>query len=330
MHILRTKFWELAEKSLSRGCIYLGCSAGAIVAGRSISTAYWKGWDEPEVGLEWNDETLRGRQLVDFDIFPHYDAHQHKELVESRKSSHSFNVVTVSDNMALVNSINDGVMRNFDFFVDGALANVVIRKVDTTNSSSSKLKMSTQSSSFVAPLLPKLVVFDLDMCLWAPEMYTLDEVPSEENVVRGELADGQFGVIGVKSGWETIRLFPAALKVLQEIHDGKYTDLRIAAASSADTPLAVEIGKKAMGLLEVFPGVTVRDVFARGWPDGFNGNMQIGRTPPLSSDKAVSHFPIILRETSIPYSEMLFFDDCNWGDHCGNVEKRCPGLLISI
>lgn len=132
MHILRTQFWELAEKSLSRGCIYLGCSAGAIVAGRSISTAYWKGWDEPDVGVEWNDETLRGRQLVDFDIFPHYDAHQHKELVESRKSSHLFNVVTVSDNMALVHSTQDGVVRNFEFYADGALANVVIRKVDNT------------------------------------------------------------------------------------------------------------------------------------------------------------------------------------------------------
>lgn len=194
-----------------------------------------------------------------------------------------------------------------------------------------KLRMSTQPSSFhLPPLFPKLVVFDLDMCLWIPEMYTLDTVPSEEDVVRGALPDGQFGVVGVKSGRETIRLFPAALKVFQEIHAGKYADMQIAAASSADTSLAVEIGKKAMRLLEVSPGVTVRDVFARGWPDGFDGNMQIGRTSPLSSDKAASHFPILQRETNIPYSEMVFFDDCNWGDHCGNVEKRCPGTLIFI
>jgi magnesium-dependent phosphatase 1 len=65
-----------------------------------------------------------------------------------------------------------------------------------------------------------------------------------------------------------------------------------AAASSADTPLAVSIGRKAMTMLEVAPGVTVRQVFALGWPEGFEGNMQIGRTSPLSSDKAHTHFPI--------------------------------------
>ena len=24
---------------------------------------------------------------------------------------------------------------------------------------------------------------------------------------------------------------------------------------------------------------------------------------------------------------MLFFDDCNWGDHCKNVEQKCPGVV---
>jgi hypothetical protein len=34
--------------------------------------------------------------------------------------------------------------------------------------------------------------------------------------------------------------------------------MRVACASSADTPLAVRIGKSALALLEVVPGVTVR------------------------------------------------------------------------
>jgi len=34
--------------------------------------------------------------------------------------------------------------------------------------------------------------------------------------------------------------------------------MKIAAASSADTPKAVKIGKTAMGLLEILPGVTMR------------------------------------------------------------------------
>jgi magnesium-dependent phosphatase 1 len=85
-----------------------------------------------------------------------------------------------------------------------------------------------------------------------------------------------------------------------------------------------------MSILEVFPNVSVRDVFAKDWPEGFDGNMQIGRTPPLSADKAATHFPALLRETMIPYEEMIFFDDCNWGDHCGNVEKRCQGYHTTI
>jgi peptidase E len=41
---------------VSAGCLYVGASAGAIVAGRSIETALWKGWDDPSVAgedFEW-------------------------------------------------------------------------------------------------------------------------------------------------------------------------------------------------------------------------------------------------------------------------------------
>ena len=92
---------------------------------------------------------------------------------------------------------------------------------------------------------------------------------------------------------------------------------------SADTPLAVKIGRSALDLLEVVPGVTVREVLATGFPEGFDGNLQIGRTPPLSSNKSATHFPFLRRETGVPYDRMLFFDDCNWGDHCAAVANGC-------
>ena len=58
---------------------------------------------------------------------------------------------------------------------------------------------------------------------------------------------------------------PAALQVLQDYYIGNFpSTMRIAAASSADTPLAVEIGRAAMNLLEVLPGITLRKVFAKG------------------------------------------------------------------
>lgn len=134
-------------------------------------------------------------------------------------------------------------------------------------------------------------------------MYTLDEVPTEG--IQGNLGDGDVGIIGARSGYEVIQLFPAALKVLREYYRGGYPGMRIAAASSADTPRAVTIGRKAMSILEVFPGVSLRDVFAAGWPPGFEGNLQIGRTHPLSSDKVTECMPCVKRILLVMTSLML-------------------------
>jgi len=170
---------------------------------------------------------------------------------------------------------------------------------------------------------PELVVFDLDACTWTEEMYTLRDVVDPSRSRRGALGpDCGEGVVAAMSGNTPIELHPGARRAFQQIWRGAVR-ARAAAASTADTPLAVRIGRSALDVLEVFPGVTVRDVFAKGWPEGFEGNLQIGRTPPLSANKAATHFPILRRETGVAYSRMLFFDDCNWGDHCGAVERGC-------
>lgn len=54
--------------------VYVGVSAGAIVAGLTSATALWKGWDDPSVvePRDWlQDEAL---SLVPFSFFPHYTA----------------------------------------------------------------------------------------------------------------------------------------------------------------------------------------------------------------------------------------------------------------
>ena len=70
-------------------------------------------------------------------------------------------------------------------------------------------------------ILPKLIVFDLDMCLWSPEMYELSVVPVEGDKIIGKLGKlDQEGCIKVKSGGhDTIQLFPAALQVLQHFYN---------------------------------------------------------------------------------------------------------------
>lgn len=65
----------------------------------------------------------------------------------------------------------------------------------------------------------------------------------------------------------------------------------------------------SLKLLEVVPGTTVWDlVVGRDW-NGVDVN-QIGRQPPLSSNKSATHFPILREKTGIRYDRMLFFDDC--------------------
>ena len=189
--------------------------------------------------------------------------------------------------------------------------------------------------------LPKLCVLDLDMCVWRPEMYELYEVPQAgECEIRGDLNGRGQGVTGVKSGGDVIQLFPGALVALQEMADGVHEGMRFAVASSADTPLAEEIGRAAMKILEVLPGVTVYDVLVKGWedepmqppaPGGFERgpvNLQIGRQAPLTSDKSRTHFPALRDGTGVPYDEMLFFDDSVWSDHCRMVEANCKGVVV--
>ena len=84
-------------------------------------------------------------------------------------------------------------------------------------------------------------------------MFTLDALPSDP--VRGDLGGRGEGVVGVKSGGATIRIFPGALKALQEVYEGAHEPARLAVASSADTPFAASIAQAALDILEVLPGV---------------------------------------------------------------------------
>ena len=84
-----------------------------------------------------------------------------------------------------------------------------------------------------APRRPTLCVLDLDMCVWAPEMYELHHMPVETR--RGPLAAGRGdGVVAALSGTEAISLFPGAMRAMQEVYDGEHGDMRLAVASSPE------------------------------------------------------------------------------------------------
>ena len=106
-HMMRSGISELVrERVLERGAVYVGCSAGAIVAGSTIRTAFWKGWDDPAAGgaladVDWSDgDRLQGMGLVaDAAFFPHYDAEQWAGLIREREHEVE-RVVRLSDDGA--------------------------------------------------------------------------------------------------------------------------------------------------------------------------------------------------------------------------------------
>eukprot|EP00747_Dinoflagellata_sp_TGD_P094309 gnl/TRDRNA2_/TRDRNA2_166064_c0_seq3.p1 gnl/TRDRNA2_/TRDRNA2_166064_c0~~gnl/TRDRNA2_/TRDRNA2_166064_c0_seq3.p1 ORF type:complete len:205 (-),score=29.94 gnl/TRDRNA2_/TRDRNA2_166064_c0_seq3:926-1540(-) len=75
------------------------------------------------------------------------------------------------------------------------------------SSHSSERRVSARALSDDPSLLPGLIVFDLDACLWTPEMYELRSPPTKYDDARG----------GVAAGSDTVRLFPGAAAVLRRI-----------------------------------------------------------------------------------------------------------------
>ena len=73
------KFERIIKKLLKHGKVYVGASAGSIVAGRTIKTASWKNGDKNIVNLI----NLKGLNLVPFDIFVHYQP-EHAEIIRKK------------------------------------------------------------------------------------------------------------------------------------------------------------------------------------------------------------------------------------------------------
>jgi peptidase E len=74
----KCNFRKVIKKLLKWGKVYIGASAGSIVAGKTIKTAGWK-TDKNFVGLQ----DLRGLNLVPFDIFVHYQP-EHAEIIKQQ------------------------------------------------------------------------------------------------------------------------------------------------------------------------------------------------------------------------------------------------------
>ena len=116
-------FWEVALpilKSRDRQYTYMGASAGGICAGASVTTALFKGWDDPRAGgaisedYVWDAESYKGANVIGGDslytIFPHFKEEEgHAELIGSklRLLGPGEKVLAVGDHEAIVKRGNE-------------------------------------------------------------------------------------------------------------------------------------------------------------------------------------------------------------------------------
>lgn len=66
---------------------------------------------------------------------------------------------------------------------------------------------------------------------------------------------------------------------------------------------------------QVSPGVAVGDIV---------------KYRQIYPDNKARHFESLKAASGIAYEDMLFFDDCNWGDNCRDVEWGCPGVVTTM
>ena len=135
-------------------------------------------------------------------------------------------------------------------------------------------------------------------------MYQLGEPPSAWCAEKG----------GVRAGRSVVRLFPGAQHALREIvSSSRFAETRIALASSTSEP---GYARDTLSLLRLHPH-DEDSVLAK--------HVAFAELYPIAVKTA--HFSRLQKSSGIPYSEMLFFDDCNWSDNVGEVMAACPGVI---
>ena len=212
-------------------------------------------------------------------------------------------------------------------------ANVVAAKPQsslTTNGTTTTMKAVTSSCLPRGPCgeysesslsLPTIIVFDLDDCLWTPEMHELSGMPSipvEGPLDPNDPEESTLGIIGMKvpsqknssrrrrrggldSGGqsndeEIVELYPGARLVLREIAMNTiYKHVQLAVAS---TSLEPSYSMACIDGIEIVEGVSLRSMLSY---------VQVGREGKLTTRKT-NHFQLIKEESGgVPYAEMLFF-----------------------
>ena len=111
-HMQRSGFAARVQPIVAAGdVVYVGSSAGSIVAGPTAGIALWKGWDDPNVVPYGNPPDYAGLSPTDgVSIFPHY-SEQWEHLVAKKRETIDHQLVTLTDYQAyLIDGDERGVV----------------------------------------------------------------------------------------------------------------------------------------------------------------------------------------------------------------------------
>lgn len=173
--------------------------------------------------------------------------------------------------------------------------------------------------------LPKLVIFDLDGCLWRPEMYELLYFSGGAGApfTKSPNYDTDHTLLTCKG--EPVRLLGQVREIMQELYcnPSKWVDTQIGISSRTDQP------DWARELLQIFTIVKIaNEKNGNGSSEAegcFTLEDVIQGPIEIQSDSKISHFERISKRTGVAMEDMLFFD--NERGNCCEVAKL--GVVVA-
>merc|ERR1712087_548107 len=141
---------------------------------------------------------------------------------------------------------------------------------------------------------PELIIFDYNDTLVTP--FEVTNLPEFRNAIR----NGETGLVDKISCGDTrdddLNLLPEITKCLQLIkNSSKLTNCKLAIASTSYTIHTENCTKASLKIFEVEKNFTIQNLLDRNWnlqkieekEKEAPGHLQIGRRPPLSTDKSI-------------------------------------------
>lgn len=174
-----------------------------------------------------------------------------------------------------------------------------------------KRSMLYSSSRNDVGTLPKAIIFDLDGCLWTPEMYEIMYFMGGKGAPFTK--DPQNNGNLLTCGKTPVKLLGDVRAVFQDLYRKPlFRDVRIGISSRTDR---ADWARELLEKFEVTESEGGKVVYLA---DVMNGPIEIEK------DSKVDHFRRIHIETGIEYEDMLFFDN-----EFGNCEK-VASLGVSV